>query len=155
MTTPSDSTRQPLPCVLACSGCSKAGELADHTARRLQERGVAKMSCLAGVGGRVKSILATIQNAPEILMIDGCPLECGGNGLKLAGISNFQHFKLHEVGIRKNQTQVAPGTVETLADTATALLSKERPLDPGSEDRDKTPNSNLTVGLKRGKLLAT
>jgi uncharacterized metal-binding protein len=112
------------------------------------------MSCLAGVGGRVKSILATIQNAPEILMIDGCPLECGGNSLKLAGISNFKHFKLHEVGIRKNQAEVAAGTVEALADSALARLAERTP-DPGSEDRDEMENSNLTVDLTRGKLLAT
>jgi uncharacterized metal-binding protein len=113
------------------------------------------MSCLAGVGGRVKSILTTIQNSPEILMIDGCPLECGGNSLKLAGICNFKHFKLHEVGIRKNQAQVAAGTVEALVDNAIALLSKERPTDLSGEYQNKTENSNLTVDLTRGKLLGT
>jgi uncharacterized metal-binding protein len=62
-------------CVLACSGCSAAGELADHTARRLQQLGAAQMSCLAGIGGRIPSILATVQKARNF-MIDGCPLEC-------------------------------------------------------------------------------
>src|SRR5436305_1619842 len=101
----------PLPCVLACSGCSHAGELADHTARRLHQLGLAKMSCLAGVGGRVKSIINTIQNAPELLMIDGCPLACGAKSLKLAGITKFKHLQLHELGIRKHETEV---TVETV-----------------------------------------
>jgi hypothetical protein len=41
--------------VYACSGCSDAGEIADHIARRLTCEGVAQMSCLAGIGGRVKS----------------------------------------------------------------------------------------------------
>jgi uncharacterized metal-binding protein len=117
-------TRNRLPCVLACSGCSRAGELADLTARRLEKLGAAKMSCLAGVGGRVKSILNTIQNAPELLMIDGCPLECGGNSLKLAGITGFQHFKLHEHGIRKHTSEVNAETVETLAETAARQLSR-------------------------------
>ena len=113
-----------LPCVLACSGCSRAGELADLTARWLEKLGAVKMSCLAGVGGRVKSILNTIQSSPELLMIDGCPLECGGNSLKLAGITRFQHLKLHEHGIRKHISEVNEETVSKLAQVAVKHLSR-------------------------------
>jgi len=113
-----------LPCVLACSGCSHAGELADLTARRLNQLGVAKMSCLAGVGGHVKSIRTTVQRAPELLMIDGCPLECGANTLRLAGITEFQHLKLHELGVRKHDTEVTPGTVQSLAESAVSFLNE-------------------------------
>lgn len=113
----------PLPCVLACSGCSHAGELADRTARRLHELGVARMSCLAGVGGRVKSIVDTIQHASGILMIDGCLLECGGNSLRLAGLTDFQHFKLHEFGVRKHDSAVREETVLALAESAIIFLS--------------------------------
>lgn len=113
-----------LPCVLSCSGCSHAGELGDHTARRLNERGVAKMSCLAGVGGRVKSIMTAIQRAPDLLMIDGCPLECGANSLRLAGITRFKHLKLHELGVRKHDSEVCEAAVERLADFAKELFYK-------------------------------
>jgi uncharacterized metal-binding protein len=112
----------PLPCVLACSGCSHAGELADHTARRLQELGVARMTCLAGVGGRVKSILATVNAAPERLMIDGCPLECGAHTLRLAGITEFQQFRLHELGVSKYHSEVSADTVQALAEAAVIRL---------------------------------
>jgi uncharacterized metal-binding protein len=115
---------QPLPCVLACSGCSHAGELADHTARRLNQLGLVKMSCLAGVGGRVKSITNTVQKAPELLMIDGCPLECGANSLRLAGITEFKHLKLHDLGVRKHDSEVCETTVNRLAESATQLLSE-------------------------------
>ena len=114
---------QVLPCVLACSGCSNAGELADHTARHLNNLGVAKMSCLAGIGGRVKSITATVQRAPQLLMIDGCPLECGANSLRLAGISGFKHLKLHELGVRKHDSKVCEATMQRLAKAGAELLS--------------------------------
>jgi uncharacterized metal-binding protein len=120
----SDSTKT-LVCVLACSGCSAAGELADHTARRLQQLGAAKMSCLAGVGGRVPSIMATVRNASGILMIDGCPLECGANVLRTAGFTNFKQLKLHELGMRKNDSgKVDQVTVARLADEARRVLSE-------------------------------
>jgi uncharacterized metal-binding protein len=109
--------------VLACSGCSRAGELADHTARRLNKLGAAKMSCLAGVGGQVKSITTTVQKAPGLLMIDGCPLECGARTLRLAGITEFKHLKLHELGVRKHDTEVCETTVERLAESAREMLS--------------------------------
>ena len=121
------ATEPPAPsaCVLACSGCSHAGELADLAARRVEEIGVAKMSCLAGVGGRVKPIMNTVQRAPELLMIDGCPLECGANTLRLAGITEFKHLKLHELGVRKHSTEVTPETIQSLAESAAVLLAKE------------------------------
>ena len=113
---------QSLPCVLACSGCSHAGELADRTARRMQEMGAARMTCLAGVGGRVKSIMATVNAAPERMMIDGCPLECGAHALRLAGITEFQHFKLHEQGIHKHHSEVSTDAIQALAEAASLRL---------------------------------
>ena len=83
------------------------------------------MSCLAGVGGRVKSIMNTVQRAPELLMVDGCPLECGANTLRLAGITEFKHLKLHELGVRKHTTEVTPGTIQSLAESAAILLGKK------------------------------
>ncbi len=112
-------------CVLACSGCSAAGELADHTARRLQQLGAAKMSCLAGVGGRIPSLTATVRNAPGILMIDGCPLECGAHVLRNAGFTNFKQLKLHELNVRKNDAgAVDEATVTRLANAALRLLKE-------------------------------
>lgn len=116
-----------MPGVLACSGCSHAGELADLIARRLQELGAAKMSCLAGVGGRVKSIMTTVQRAPELWMIDGCPLECGANTLRLAGVTEFKHLKLHELGVRKHETEVTPEAVQDLAASALTVLTSRAP----------------------------
>lgn len=112
-------------CVLACSGCSAAGELADHTARRLQQLGAAKMSCLAGVGGRIPSIMTTVQQAPGILMIDGCPLECGANVLRQAGFAHFKHLKLHELAVRKNDARaVEDATVKRLVAAARRCLNE-------------------------------
>jgi len=112
-------------CVLACSGCSAAGELADHTARRLQQMGTAKMSCLAGVGGRIPSIMATVQKASGILMIDGCPLECGANVLRNAGFMHFKQLKLHELGVRKNDAEaVGNATVTRLAQAALLVIQE-------------------------------
>lgn len=125
-----DSTKH-FVCVLACSGCSAAGELADHTARRLQQLGVAKMSCLAGVGGRIPSITATVRSASGILMIDGCPLECGASTLRNAGFTGFKQLKLHELDVRKHDSgAVDEATVARLAGAALRMLNEQRENSP-------------------------
>lgn len=121
----SSPTRGGTVCVLACSGCSGAGELADHTARRLQQLGVAKMSCLAGVGGNIPSIMATVQRASDILMIDGCPLECGANVLRNAGFTHFKQLKLHKHDVRKHDTTAGDdATVTRLTEAALHLIQQ-------------------------------
>ena len=47
------------------------------------------MSCLAGIGGRVKSLVLKAENAERILVVDGCPLNCAAHTLKLAGFQKF------------------------------------------------------------------
>lgn len=92
--------------VYACSGCSDAGELADRVARQLTREGVAQMSCLAGIGGRVKSLMTKAQSAERILVIDGCPLSCAKHTFELAGFQAFEHLGLQEIGLRKNSCPV-------------------------------------------------
>lgn len=117
-------TPRRLPCVLACSGCSPAGALADKTARHLQEMGLAQMSCLVGVGGRVKSIMATVTSAPGVMVIDGCPLECGANSLRNAGITSFVQFRLDEAGVRKHDSAVLENDSERVIAAAAQQLAE-------------------------------
>jgi uncharacterized metal-binding protein len=40
------------------------------------QTGVAKMYCLAGVGGRISGSLTSAKAVNRIVAIDGCPLNC-------------------------------------------------------------------------------
>ena len=96
----------------ACSGCSDAGELADHTARTLSQQKRGEMSCLAGIGGRVKPLMMKAEKADHIVAIDGCPLNCARHTLEQAGFQNLYHLELHKLGLRKGN---CPPTEERLA----------------------------------------
>ena len=115
---------EPKPIIYACSGCSDAGELADRVARELTKQGVAQMSCLAGIGGRVKSLMLKGQKAERIVVVDGCPLNCGRHTLLNAGFENFEHVGLHELGHRKGACPVTDERVAA-ASTAVADLIKQ------------------------------
>jgi uncharacterized metal-binding protein len=109
--------------VYACSGCSDAGELADRIARRLSRDGAARMSCLAGIGGRVKSLVMTAEKAERILVVDGCPLNCARHTLQLAGFQKFDHLELHKIGIRKGSCPVTEERISAGVEAAKTMPS--------------------------------
>lgn len=111
------------PVVYACSGCSDAGEIADHIARQLNRDGAAQMSCLAGIGGRVKSLVVKAEKAERILVVDGCPLNCAAHTLRLAGFEKFDHLELHKIGIRKGSCPVTDEKISAGVAAAKEILS--------------------------------
>ncbi|MGP8199805.1 MAG: putative zinc-binding protein [Limisphaerales bacterium] len=111
--------------VYSCSGCSDAGELADRIARRLAREGAAEMSCLAGIGGRVKSLMRRAETADRILVIDGCPLNCAAHTLKLAGLQPSAHLELQKIGMRKGSCPVTEERIAIGVEAAKKMLSHE------------------------------
>jgi uncharacterized metal-binding protein len=109
--------------VYACSGCSDAGEIADRVARQLTRDGAAQMSCLAGIGGRVKSLVMKAENAERILVVDGCPLNCAAHTLKLAGFQKFDHLELHKLGMCKGSCPVTEGKIAAGVAAAKKILA--------------------------------
>jgi len=97
--------------IFACSGSADVGKIADLAARKLMDESMGKMSCLAGVGGRVKALMDTTQAAQTILAIDGCPLQCARNTLEQAGFKKFEHLCLSDLGMEKGQTPVTDDAV--------------------------------------------
>ncbi|MGQ9823760.1 MAG: putative zinc-binding protein [Desulfotomaculales bacterium] len=63
--------------ILACSGGSNVGQLANAAAVSLTREGKGKMYCLAGVGGHVDGIVESCKGAGQLVVIDGCPVVCG------------------------------------------------------------------------------
>jgi uncharacterized metal-binding protein len=90
-----------LPLVYSCSGCSSAAQLANHVAIRLDREQLAEMSCIAGVGGDVESLVRTATSERPIVALDGCHLQCVKNCLRRHGISPTLHYTLSELGVRK------------------------------------------------------
>lgn len=91
--------------VYACSGCSSAAQLANHLAVRLDREGTAEMSCIAGIGGHVPSLVRKAQRAADtgrpVVAIDGCALACARASLAQHGLSPTVHVQLSEQGVRK------------------------------------------------------
>jgi uncharacterized metal-binding protein len=110
--------------IFACSGSADVGKIADLAARKLTDEGAGKMSCLAGVGGRVKTIMETTRAAHTILAIDGCPLHCARNTLRQAGFKKFEHLCLSDLGMAKAKTPVTDKAIAEVVSQGRAKLPK-------------------------------
>jgi small redox-active disulfide protein 2 len=108
--------------ILPCSGSADVGALADQGARQLARDDVGKMSCLAGVGGRVPGILETVSQASEILVIDGCPMACARHTMEQAGFTNFIHLRLWELGFVKGSSPVTSEAIDKVVASGRAQL---------------------------------
>ena len=94
-----------LPLVYSCSGCSSAAQLANHVALQLDKKGVAEMSCIAGVGGDVPTLVRLAKSGRPIIALDGCPLSCVRSCLAKHSITPTRHYALHEHGVKKRTHQ--------------------------------------------------
>lgn len=97
------------PLIYSCSGCSSAAQLANHLALRMDRAMVAEMSCIAGLGGDVKPLVRTATSAAEsgrpIIVLDGCPLQCGRQTLARHGIEPDLHWDLSRMGVSKHKRE--------------------------------------------------
>ena len=90
-----------LPLVYSCSGCSSAAQLANALAVRLDREKLAEMSCIAGIGGNVQSLVRTAQSGRKIIVLDGCALHCAKECLDRYEIPVNTHLGLHKAGVKK------------------------------------------------------
>lgn len=110
--------------VYSCSGCSNVAQLANSVAVKLDRTGIAKMSCIAGVGGDVSSLVKVAEKSEKILVLDGCPLQCARKCLERHNIVPTVHLVLTEDGLTKNITEDVPSPiVEAYFEKAKSIIS--------------------------------
>jgi uncharacterized metal-binding protein len=96
--------------VLACSGACDLGQITDLVARRLRDNGVRKMNCLAVVGAGITASIEQLKKT-DVLMLDGCPVDCGKKILDNAGFKDYKYLRMTDLGLIKGQT---PATEEVI-----------------------------------------
>lgn len=89
--------------VFACSGAADLGLISDQVARRIHLSGGAQMKCLAFIGAGIQNMIDSVKDS-EMLVIDGCPLDCGKLTMEKNGLANFKHVRLTDFGYVKGQT---------------------------------------------------
>jgi uncharacterized metal-binding protein len=88
--------------VVACSGASNVGQIANQAAIDLAKEKVAGFFCLAGVGGHIAGMVKSAREAGLMISIDGCPVKCAAKTLQHADIEPAIQIVVTELGIEKS-----------------------------------------------------
>lgn len=140
--------RRELPIVYSCSGCSSAAQLANWVAIGLDRRGEAEMSCIAGIGGDVPSLVRLALSGRAIVAIDGCQLHCAARCLARHDVTPDLHVTLSEEGVPKKlhaefDPQQAAEVLERLSWRLPAVMAAHRQKHaPAEEPAPPTPPAN-------------
>jgi uncharacterized metal-binding protein len=88
--------------VVACSGASNVGQIANNAAIELAREKVAGFFCLAGVGAHIKAMVKSGKEADLLISIDGCPVQCAAKTLQHAEIEPAIQIIVTDLGIEKS-----------------------------------------------------
>jgi len=88
--------------VVACSGASNVGQIANQAALELAKANVAGFFCVAGIGAHIKGMVKSAKGADLMVAIDGCPLQCAAKTLQHAEIEPAIQIIVTELGIEKS-----------------------------------------------------
>ncbi|HEY9039443.1 MAG TPA: putative zinc-binding protein [Roseovarius sp.] len=120
------ASRAHLPLVYSCSGCSSAAQMANHLAIGLDRRGLAEMSCIAGVGGDVPKLVRLAKSGRHIIGIDGCALACVRSCLARHGVEPTEYHLLSDHGVKKRyQTDFDTEEAERVLTEMAAAMAPE------------------------------
>ena len=106
--------------IFACSGAADLGEVSDLVARKLHRSGERQMKCLAFIGGGIQDMIDSVKGT-NMLVIDGCNLDCGKLTMEKNGISDFSHMRLTDMGYIKGHTPASRNTVNQITELAVSI----------------------------------
>ena len=107
--------QQKKPIVYSCSGCSNLAQMAHNISLNLDGDGIAEMSCVAGVIGKVGPIMDLANSGRPIIAIDGCSLSCTKSCLESSGLKADYYYLISDLGFEKQSKWNDSLTENTIA----------------------------------------
>lgn len=103
------------PIVYSCSGCSNLAQMAHNISLNLDGDGIAEMSCIAGVIGKVGPIMDLAKSGRPIIAIDGCSLSCTKACLESSDLKADYYYLISDLGFDKRSKWDDSLTENTIA----------------------------------------
>ena len=94
-------TASQTPIVYSCSGCSNLAQIAHDISSMLDSDGIAEMSCISGVIGKVKPVADLAYSGRPIIAIDGCGMGCTKSCLSACDLVPEHYFDISQYGFEK------------------------------------------------------
>lgn len=107
--------------VFACSGAADLGNASDLLARELHKNQVRNMKCLAFVSAGITEMIDSVRDT-NMLVIDGCELDCGKQTFEKNGLNDFLHLRLTDLGYEKGKTSPTPDMIDKMYKKAVLMV---------------------------------
>jgi len=96
---------EPKRIIFPCAGQANVGQLTNLAAVQLTEEGYGNIACASLLAIGTESLIANALNADEVVILDGCPMQCAKKIAGAQGIAAGQHIVLTELGITKGPSK--------------------------------------------------
>lgn len=104
---------EPKRIIFPCAGQANVGQLTNLAAVQLTEEGYGSIACVALLATGAENLVANALNADEVVILDGCPMQCAKKLAEARGIAAGQHLVLTGMGIEKGPSKsYSPADIE-------------------------------------------
>lgn len=111
--------------IFACSGRSNVGQIANQAAVRLDQAGVGRMFCLAGVASHIPGMVASAKAAKFLIALDGCSIGCAKESLNHAGFEPNYYTVVTELEIAKaHHFRISEDEVDQVVQSVRTVLGR-------------------------------
>ena len=96
---------EPKRIIFPCAGQANAGQLTNLAAIQLTEEGYGSIACASLLAIGSEGLVRNAQDVDEVLVLDGCPMECAKKIAEAQGVPVGQHLVMTELGITKGPSK--------------------------------------------------
>jgi uncharacterized metal-binding protein len=96
---------EPKRIIFPCAGQANVGQLTNLAAVQLTEEGYGSIACASLLAIGAENLVANAMNADEVVILDGCPMNCAKKIAGAQGIAAGQYLVMTELGITKGPSK--------------------------------------------------
>ena len=123
-------SKEPERIIFPCAGQANVGQLTNLAAIQLTREGYGSIACVALLATGAETMVANAMNADEVVILDGCPMQCAKKIAEAHGITAGQHLVMTELGIVKGPSKnYTDDDIETIVSACWKGEGRTKPAD--------------------------
>ncbi|MFA5332152.1 MAG: putative zinc-binding protein [Methanoregula sp.] len=91
--------------IFPCAGQANTGQLTNLAAIQLTDEGYGSIACIALLATDAENLIKNAKKAEEVVVLDGCPMQCAKKIAEAQGVPVGQHLIMTELGIVKGPSK--------------------------------------------------
>jgi uncharacterized metal-binding protein len=132
--------------IFPCAGQANTGQITNLAAIQLTEEGYGSIACASLLAIGSEGLVNNARTVDEVLVLDGCPMECARKIAEAQGVPIAQHLVMTELGITKGPSRsYTDDDIEKVVAACWAGAGKEG-LERKTKKNEPRPSSGCGCG---------